>query len=328
MTGSVTSLNTPIVFNPIDPQALKSNMRQINTLVVDIGAAFARLDYLPVVNEHARTLQKSINEAEQWHTELAILGQIIDQADVRLKDSESALAASPSEAEALKEDIHTALKQLITAASSQSDVQKQRLRAIAQPLPNVQAAITELTTMASNVEVKRMEVAPKLSAAENDLKTIDAALQVISDMKLVDIADKSLKSITDTLALKGLANPAAIVAKAGDLLKRTLGTVDESMTYFSLVENQALQQKSLSALQADDDRWTLELVGMKARLAYLASVGALDRQRTAYAEHFSRLPTALGLFVSHLQQPDADLAARLARLRGVFAAFRLFIKSR
>jgi DNA repair exonuclease SbcCD ATPase subunit len=328
MTSSVTSFNGPIAFEPIDPQVLKNCLVQINAMVADIGAAFARLDYLPAVNDHARTLQKSINEGEKWRADLALLGQTIHQANSRLEDSQSALIASPEETDALNEEIRTAIEQLITAAKSQHELQKQRLRAIEQPLPEVQSATGELTALASGVEARCAEMAPKLSAAENDLKTVSDALQVISEMKLTDIAEKSLKSVADTIALKGLEDPAAIVAKAGDLLKRTLGTLDESLTYLSLVDNQTRFQKLLNALRADDDRWALELVGMKARLDYLATVGTLDKQRTAYAEHFSRLPSALGQFVDHLQQPDANLASRLARLRVVCAAFQVFIKPR
>lgn len=328
MTSSVTSLNAPIVFDPIDPQVLKSCLAQINTAVADIGAGFARLDYLPAVNDHAHTLQKALNDCEKWRADLLLLGQAIHQANSRLKENQSALAASPGETEALEEEIKMTIERLITAAQSQIDLQQRRLQAIEEPLPEVQAAIGDLTALASSVEARRAEVAPKLSAAENDLKTVNDALQVISELKLADIAERSLKSVADTIALKGLKDPAAIVEKAGDLLKRTLATVDESLTYLSLVENQTRFQALLNALRADDERWALERVGMKERLDYLGKVGGLDQQRTAYAEHFSRLPHALGRLVEHLQQPDADLATQLARLRGVFTAFQAFIAVR
>lgn len=328
MTRSITSLSAPIVFDPIDPQVLKSGQVQISATVADIGAGFARLDYLPAVNDHARTLQKALNECEKWRPDLLLLGQAINQANSRLKESQSALAASTEEAEALEEEIKMTIEQLITAARSQIELQQRRLQAIEEPLPEVQAAIGDLTALESSVAARRAEVAPKLSAAENDLKTVNDALQVISEMKLADISEKSLKSVADIIALKGLKDPAAIVEKAGNLLKRTLDTVDESLTYLSLVENQTRFQTSLNALRADDERWALEQAGMKERLDYLDRVGKLDQQRSAYAEHFSRLPRALGRLVEHLQQPDAGLAAQLARLRGVFAAFQAFIAAR
>lgn len=325
MNSSVTSLNASIVFEPLDPGVLKNSSAQMNTLVASIAAGFVRSNYLQAVNDHARALQQAVTSAEKWPLELAILGQVVSQVGNRLQEASRDLSRLPSEIDALREEIQATLQRLITSAKNQSELQQHRLQAIQQPLPNAMVASADLASLMASLKTRRAAAAPKLATAEGELKTIDDALKVISEIKPADIADRSLKSIADTIALKKLKDPAAIVDKAGDLLKRTLQTVEESLTYLSLVESRGHFQKQLSELRADDDRWALELEEMNARLEYLKEAEMLEQQRLIYAEHFNRLPTALRLFVDHLQQTEADLGTRLARIRVVCSTFQAFI---
>ena len=210
----------------------------------------------------------------------------------------------------LQEELAAILKNHATATHQLLQTQRQRLGDIAVAMPATIELIADLRVVLPNLDRQLVALDQAIEALMSAEQTLDDALTVMSQLKLTEIADAALEAAEKTVSLQGDKSPQVVLKAARELLKSSLGIVEESIRYHDLVSTLESQQAQLSQHRIHRTELAERLKGLQKRLEMLALVDDLEQQRKLYSQAFENLVVVLGQYHEGFSAPlPGDTAA-------------------
>lgn len=312
--STVVPLRADSNFAAVDDAELRRALSAIEAATARVVADFIPLNYLPGVCDRAKAVGQDAIACATFRRGAAGLMTAIELTLPKL-DRLSSSAVSP-EAERVNlgnETVH-AVTPLANAVKEQLARDQLNLSKLAVPLPDVEGPDQEIKGQLPVLEKQRVALGSKIESVQADLKLIDTALHILSQLDLQQIADDLFDTVEKSAKLSAsLTGEAAIapldtLTAVKGLLSKSLGAIEGTIKYIDLSAALTQAQQMLTLHRDKETALQAAISLIHRQSAYLNSARELELARAAYQRALEPVLKAQQQLLALLAPADRTVA--------------------
>lgn len=285
---------------------------------------FEQFNYLPgtvrSMNDLAVALQKTTFDMRN-HAQTSIIH--LDRAQNKLKGYQAELAY-PEDADEVREDMESELKNVFNKISEQSEDLKITRNSMSAAYDRAAsekwiATLQQDRTFTQTLKTKSEE---KLTDLEKQMKSVSEAIDLIANAGVKKIGEEAQLSL-DSLKALGLAPPQVQVALlAIDTLKKLISGIGEAISYLNMLSAYNQLKDKAGDLRAQLKKYVNEIAQIDGKIQLVTILDHLDDGRWSYVNEFSNLVAGFQSFARDFKQDksqpvEARAAAAITRIADV-----------
>ncbi|MBV4488041.1 alpha-xenorhabdolysin family binary toxin subunit A [Pseudomonas sp. SWRI153] len=305
---SLSLINHPAA-SDFDVAALRAHAAAIQTSNVTARMLGAQFDYLPGTVRTMDGLAAAIQKATfELRNQAQTTGIHLERSLRKLEMAQGELRDYPEDADEIREEMGSELKNVATIVSEHADDLKVTHNGLSTAYDRLASArwIVTLQQDRSFTDTLKIKAEEKVVDLEEQMKSVSEAIDLLAKAGVEKFGQEAQLTL-DNLKALGLAPPQVQVALlAIDTLKKLISGIGDAISYLNMLAAYNQLKDKAGGLRTQAKRHVNELAQIDGKISLVEVLDQLDEERWVYVNEFSSLVAVVESFARDFKQDTSQ----------------------